>query len=106
MSKAKSYDFHTIGRRKSAVARVYASRGTGKILVNTRELSNYFPKATSRYIVFQALNLLKASENYDFRINVKGGGVTGQAGAIRLGIARALLKFSPNARPELKAAGF
>jgi len=106
MSKAKSYDLHTIGRRKSAVARVYVSRGTGKIVINTRDVQNYFPKGTSRYIVYQPLNLLKANETYDFKINVKGGGVTGQAGAIRLGIARALLKLTPNSRPELKAAGF
>jgi small subunit ribosomal protein S9 len=106
MSKAKSYDLHTIGRRKTAVARVYVSRGTGKILINQREVANYFPKATSRYIVFQPLNLLKANENYDFKINVKGGGVTGQAGAIRLGIARALLKLTPTSRGELKQAGF
>ncbi len=106
MSKAKSYDVHSIGRRKSAVARVYVSRGTGKIFINSREVVNYFPKATSRYIVFQPLNLLKVNENYDFKINVKGGGTTGQAGAIRLGIARALLKLAPNSRTELKAAGF
>ena len=106
MSKAKSYDLHTIGRRKSAVARVYVSRGSGKILINSRDVQNYFPKATSRYIVYQPLNLLKVNDNYDFKINVKGGGVTGQAGAIRLGIARALLKLSPNARAELKTAGF
>jgi small subunit ribosomal protein S9 len=106
MSKAKSYDLHTIGRRKTAVARVYVSRGTGKILINKREVGNYFPKATSRYIVYQPLNLLKANDNYDFKINVQGGGVTGQAGAIRLGIARALLKLSPAARAELKQAGF
>ena len=106
MSKAKSYDLHTIGRRKTSVARVYVTRGTGKILINSRDVQNYFPKATSRYIVFQPLNLLKANENYDFKINVKGGGVTGQAGAIRLGIARALLKLTPNSRAELKAAGF
>ena len=106
MSKAKTYDLHTIGRRKSAVARVYVSRGTGKITINARELQNYFPKATSRYIVNQPLSLLKANENYDFNINVKGGGVTGQAGAIRLGIARALLKLTPNSRKELKVAGF
>lgn len=106
MSKAKSYDLHTIGRRKTSVARVYVSRGTGKILINDRDVSNYFPKATSRYIVFQPLNLLKVNENYDFKINVKGGGVTGQAGAIRLGIARALLKLAPNSRGELKTAGF
>jgi small subunit ribosomal protein S9 len=106
MSKAKTYDLHTIGRRKSAVARVYVSRGTGKITINARELGNYFPKATSRYIVNQPLALLKVNENYDFNINVKGGGVTGQAGAIRLGIARALLKLAPNSRKELKVAGF
>jgi small subunit ribosomal protein S9 len=105
MSKAKTYDLHTIGRRKSAVARVYVSKGSGKITINQRDVQNYFPKATSRYIVNQPLNLLKA-ENYDFNINVKGGGVTGQAGAIRLGIARALLKLSPAARKELKVAGF
>lgn len=106
MSKAKTYDLHTIGRRKSAVARVYVSRGTGKITINARDVQNYFPKATSRYIVFQPLNLLKVNESYDFNINVKGGGVTGQAGAIRLGIARALLKLAPNSRKELKVAGF
>ena len=106
MSKAKSYDLHTIGRRKSAVARVYVSRGSGKILINSRDVQNYFPKATSRYIVYQPLNLLKVNENYDFKINVKGGGVTGQAGAIRLGIARALMKLAPNSRGELKEAGF
>jgi small subunit ribosomal protein S9 len=106
MSKAKSYDVHTIGRRKSAVARVYVSKGTGKIFINSREVGNYFPKATSRYIVYQPLNLMKVNDNFDFKINVKGGGVTGQAGAIRLGIARALIKLSPNSRPELKAAGF
>jgi small subunit ribosomal protein S9 len=106
MSKAKSYDLHTIGRRKSAVARIYVSRGTGKITINARDVQNYFPKATSRYIVFQPLNLLKVNESYDFNINVTGGGVTGQAGAIRLGIARALLKLAPNSRKELKVAGF
>lgn len=106
MSKAKSYDVHTIGRRKTSVARIYVSRGNGKITINDRDVANYFPKATSRYIVFQPLNLLKVNENYDFKINVKGGGVTGQAGAIRLGISRALLKLAPNSRPELKLAGF
>lgn len=106
MSKAKSYDVHTVGRRKSAVARVYVSRGTGKVTINSRELANYFPKATSRYIVNQPLSLVKANDAYDFNINVKGGGTTGQAGAIRLGIARALLKLTPGSRPELKAAGF
>ena len=94
MSKAKSYDVHTIGRRKTSVARIYVSRGNGKITINDRDVANYFPNATSRYIVYQPLNLLQVNENYDFKINVKGGGVTGQAGAIRLGISRALLKLS------------
>jgi small subunit ribosomal protein S9 len=106
MSKTKNYDVHTIGRRKSSVARVYASRGQGKIMINHREVSDYFPKATSRYIVFQPLNLTKMNDTHDFHINVKGGGVTGQAGAIRLGIARALLKINAGLRPELKKAGF
>ncbi len=106
MSKVKSYDLHTIGRRKTAVARVYVSRGSGKIKINKRDVAAYFPKATSRYIVFQPLNLMKVTESYDFHINVKGGGVTGQAGAIRLGIARALLKLAPTSRGELKTAGF
>ena len=106
MSKAKSYDVHTIGRRKTSVARIYVTKGNGKITINDRDVANYFPKAPSRYIVYQPLNLLKVNENYDFKINVKGGGVTGQAGAIRLGIARAMLKLAPNSRAELKLAGF
>ena len=106
MSKAKSYDLHTIGRRKTSVARVYVSRGSGKISINKRDVANYFPKATSRYIVFQPLNLMKVTEAYDFHINVKGGGVTGQAGAIRLGIARALVKEKAERRSPLKLLGF
>jgi small subunit ribosomal protein S9 len=105
-TKIKSYLAQSVGRRKTAVARVYVAKGTGKIIVNKRELTNYFPKATSRYVVQQPLNLLNVGEMYDFKINVAGGGSTGQAGAIRLGITRALLKLIPNKRPELKAAGF
>ena len=103
---AKDKGTWTVGRRKTSVARVYVSRGTGKISINQRDVGNYFPKATSRYIVYQPLNLLKMNDAYDFKINVKGGGVTGQAGAIRLGIARALLKLAPGSRGELKLAGF
>ncbi len=106
MSKAKSYDVHTIGRRKTSVARVYVSKGNGKITINHRDVNEYFPKATSRYIVYQPLNLVKVNDTYDLHINVKGGGITGQAGAIRLGITRALMKINPNFRAELKAAGF
>lgn len=104
--KGKTYLAHAIGRRKSSVARVYAAQGSGKILVNHRELSEYFPKATSRYVVKQPLNLLKADDQYDFNINVTGGGMTGQAGAIRLGIARALVDINEGNRGELKKAGF
>lgn len=106
MSKAKTWDVHSIGRRKSSIARVYATKGTGKITVNHRDVEDYFPKATSRYVVFQPLNLLSISNKYDFSINVLGGGITGQAGAIRLGISRALLKLEASSRPELKKAGF
>ena len=103
---SKKWDIHTIGRRKSSVARVYLAKGTGKILVNKRSLNDYFPKATSRYVVNQPVNLLKLSDKYDVKINVQGGGTTGQAGACRLGIARALVKIDPELRGELKKAGF
>lgn len=104
--KAKEWDTHTVGRRKSSVARVFMSNGKGKVLVNDRTLNDYFPKATSRYVVNQPLNLLKIADKYDIKINVCGGGTTGQAGACRLGIARALIKLNPELREELKKAGF
>ncbi len=106
MAKAKTYDAYAVGRRKSSVARVYISKGTGKITVNKRELADYFGKATSRYIVNQPLNLMKVSDQFDFNINVSGGGITGQSGAIRLGITRCLVKLDEARRPELKKAGF
>lgn len=104
--KDNTYLMHTVGRRKSSVARVYLKAGSGKVMVNKRELKDYFPKATSRYVVNQPANLLEVSDQYDVVVNVKGGGFTGQAGAIRLGIARALEKLNPNFRPDLKKAGF
>ena len=106
MAKSKTYDAHTIGRRKTAVARVYISKGKGKITVNQRDVKDYFPKATNQYVVFQPLSLINATDKYDININVKGGGVTGQAGAVRLGIARALLKVESGSRAPLKSAGF
>ena len=102
----KAYVSNGLGRRKSSVARVYLSEGSGKIVINKRDIKNYFPKATNRYVVNQPLMLLKLSDKYDFNINVKGGGTTGQAGAIRLGISRALVELDPNIRGELKKAGF
>ena len=104
--KANEWDTHTVGRRKSSVARIFMSGGKGKVLVNGRTLNDYFPKATSRYVVNQPLNLLKIADKYDIKINVRGGGTTGQAGACRLGIARALISLNPELREELKRAGF
>ncbi|MCO4755091.1 MAG: 30S ribosomal protein S9 [Bacteriovoracaceae bacterium] len=106
MAKGKTYLGHAVGRRKSSIARVYVAEGTGKITVNKRELTDYFPKATSRYVVSQPFNLLDLGEKYDVNINVKGGGITGQAGAIRLGIARILASLNESNRSPLKAAGF
>ena len=100
------WDTHTVGRRKSSVARIYIKKGSGKVSVNNRDLNDYFPKATSRYVVNQPLNLLKIADQYDIKINVYGGGTTGQAGACRLGIARALINVDPELRSELKKAGF
>ena len=104
--KGIQYDAQTIGRRKSSVARVYVVEGSGKIIINKRDIRDYFPKATNRYIVNQPLSLLKKNDQYDIKINVKGGGNTGQAGAIRLGIARAMVFIDGTVRPELKTAGF
>lgn len=100
------YDTHTVGRRKASVARVFIVKGTGNISINSRDIHDYFPRATNRYVVNQPLSLLKQNDQFDIKINVCGGGTTGQAGAIRLGIARALVELNPTSRAELKAAGF
>ena len=104
-AKGKKYDAQSVGRRKTSVARVYVAEGNGKIIINKRDITDYFPKATSRYIVNQPLNLLKASDKYDLTVNVDGGGETGQAGAIRMGIARALCDIDAANRGDLKKAG-
>jgi len=97
---------NTLGRRKSAVARIYVSEGKGNITVNKRELKEYFPASTLQYIVLQPLNLLEVKEKYDIKVNLDGGGPTGQAEALRLAISRAMLEIDPESRKELKAAGF
>ena len=97
---------NTIGRRKSAVARIYVSEGKGNITINKRELKEYFPTTTLQYIVLQPLNLLEVSEKYDIKVNLDGGGPKGQAEALRLAISRSLLSIDPESRPKLKAAGF
>lgn len=106
MAKGKTYITQAVGRRKTSIARVYVAKGTGKITINKREFNEYFPIATSRYVVEQPFNLLENGSAYDVNINVKGGGTTGQAGAIRLAISRALIAIKPSDRSELKKAGF
>ena len=105
MAKAKE-QFYGTGRRKSAVARVYIQAGKGNITVNKRELDDYFGLETLKTIVRQPLVATDTEKKYDINVNVRGGGTTGQAGAIRHGIARALLKVDEDFRPALKAAGF
>ncbi len=98
---------NTIGRRKAAVARVYLSEGKGNITINKRELTDYFPVSTLQYVVKQPLNLCEVAGSYDIKVNLQGGGLNGQAEALRLGISRALLKINETEyRPKLKAAGF
>jgi small subunit ribosomal protein S9 len=98
---------NSIGRRKTAIARVYLTEGKGNITINKRELSEYFPVGTLQYIVQQPLNLCEVAGQYDIKVNLDGGGLNGQAEALRLGISRALLQINEGAfRPKLKAAGF
>ena len=97
---------NAIGRRKAAVARVYVSEGTGVITINKRALEVYFPSSILQYIVKQPLNTLEAVEKYDIKVNLKGGGYKGQAEALRLAIARALVKINPEDKSALRAEGF
>jgi len=97
---------NTIGRRKSAVARVYISEGKGNITINGRGINEYFPVGTLQYVVMQPLNLLGVAGQYDIKANLDGGGISGQAEALRLAISRAMLEINPESRPELKHAGF
>ncbi len=96
---------HKIGRRKTAVARVYLSEGKGNITVNDRDLINYFPTATLQYKVKQAFALTSTEDIYDVKVNVYGGGITGQAEAIRLGLSRALCEIDEENRITLKPEG-
>ncbi len=98
--------YYGTGRRKSSVARVYLVPGTGKITVNKKDLDAYFGLETLKLIVRQPLVLTNTIDKYDVLVNVKGGGFTGQAGAIRHGISRALLQVDNDYRPALKKAGF
>lgn len=94
------------GRRKTAIARVRLASGTGKISINGRSFENYFPAETQRVVASQPLTVTGTAEKFDAHVTVTGGGPNGQAGAVRHGIARALLTVDPNLRPILKAEGF
>ncbi len=96
---------NSLGRRKTAVARVYLQEGTGKITVNKRDYKEFFPTAILHYVVEQPLQLTENLGKYDIKVNLAGGGITGQAEALRLGIARALVKIDPEYRPILKKNG-
>lgn len=96
---------HKIGRRKTAVARVYLTEGTGKITVNKREFETYFPTATLQYKVLQPLNMTGNAASFDVKINVYGGGSTGQAEAVRMAIARAMCEVDAENRGILKPEG-
>lgn len=97
--------YYGTGRRKTASARVFLRPGAGRILVNKREIENYFPRETLRMDLKQPFGLTGTDDQYDVYVTVRGGGPTGQAGAVRLGIARALLEVNPGYRGTLKAAG-
>lgn len=98
--------YYGTGRRKKSVARVRVYAGTGKITINDRDIDEYFGLETLKLIVRQPLTLTETTEKFDIVCRVNGGGVTGQAGAIRHGIARALLQYDPELRSALKKAGF
>lgn len=97
---------NTVGRRKTSIARVYFKSGNGEIKVNGRDLSNYFPSEVLQIIVKQPLVKVEEDGNFDIKVNVDGGGLKGQAEAIRLGISRALVESNEEFRPSLKSEGF
>ena len=106
MAETKIPEYLGTGRRKTAVARVRLASGNGKITVNGRQFENYFPLETLRVTAVQPLAVTGTAEKFNVRVNVSGGGPNGQAGAVRHGIARALLQFDANLRGALKAEGF
>ena len=97
---------NAVGRRKAAIARVYVSEGNGEITINKRALEEYFPSPILQFIVKQPLNTLEAAEKYNIKVNLIGGGYKGQAEALRLAIARALVKVNPEDKSALRKEGF
>lgn len=97
---------NAVGRRKAAIARVFVTEGNGEITINKRSLDVYFPSSILQYIVKQPLNTVDSVEKYNIKVNLNGGGFKGQAEALRLAIARALVKINPEDKPALRAEGF
>lgn len=97
---------NALGRRKSAVARIYVTEGSGKITINKRDLTEYFPSSILQFVVKQPLTTVDAVEKYDIKVNLTGGGFTGQSQALRLAIARALVKINAEDKKALRAEGF
>ena len=97
---------NALGRRKSAIARIYMTEGTGKITINKTDLTEYFPSSILQFVVKQPLTLLNVAEKYDIKVNLNGGGFTGQSQALRLAIARALVKVNAEDKKALRAEGF
>jgi small subunit ribosomal protein S9 len=106
MAAAAGNETYATGRRKEATARVWIKPGTGTVTVNGRPMDEYFGRETSKMIIAQPLQVLEQMGKVDIRVNVKGGGLSGQAGAIRHGLSRALTHMTPEFRPALKKAGF
>ena len=101
-----STQYYGTGRRKSSAARVFLRPGSGKIVINDRPLDVFFGRETARMIVRQPLELMQMGEKFDVYVTVEGGGISGQAGAIRLGLTRALMDYNAELKPELRKAGF
>ena len=97
---------NALGRRKSAVARIFVKEGTGQITINKKNLQDYFPSSILQFIVKQPLTKVDAVEKYDIKVNLNGGGFTGQSQALRLAIARALVKINPEDKKALRSEGF
>ena len=97
---------NALGRRKSAVARIFVTEGTGKITINKKDLQDYFPSSILQYVVKQPLTTLNVAEKYDIKVNLDGGGFTGQSQALRLAIARALVKINADDKKALRSEGF
>ncbi len=97
---------NALGRRKSAIARIYVTEGTGKITINKRDLTEYFPSPILQFVVKQPLTLLDVAEKYNIKVTLCGGGFTGQSQALRLAIARALVKINADDKKALRAEGF